>query len=1721
MAIVASLGIAWALGASDLLPQAKGRIGTVTDASSLAQTRNMTITGVNIYSKEMDGDWYQQNSFNISNFDFSNGIRLRVAINKGNNVWDNFDLKPTSADGRLILGENHLEKSDKDGGATNDFAAGVWMKLFVNDKEVTTGNVKYNISLSFTADDVIMTITAPESTVYALNAEFIEQDDELDLTGTPREGWGAKLLAGPDKDGWYSATVSMSDRGGIGVQALDGNNLATEKGYISGDGMSIDPASGKTYTLTSNDAEEFATFDGPRGTYTFSYKPEGNLFKVSKPEAGYYIIGSFNGWSISEGYYKFTEKEDAPGTYTCLMPRILEKNESFVIVKDLDIYNIYNKKGSTAPTGSTPIALSIAKGLTLTTLNNAVKVSEAIVNPEFTFNPEAKTLLVNKWVNPNIWNNPSVDYSSAPKLLLKGANVTINNHATNWNTTGNDRDAYAKFKASENEKFPAADGWMVLKEVSFTNSSELEFGIMRAGTTNAQFDLPKDKRPQDDSYDPGDKGDSYGWIWAKSKENNQVSTETPIDCAYSNYNNTNNTKHPDEGYNLKGQVGTYDLYFNPETMQIVFGGSYAWQFYGAIGTNGRFESIAMQPGENGKWQITFDNCVGGQFSFRHSDPTQATGWRYIGSPVDPADQNSNSISANGTFQGSDKDRENWVSHLTGSHTFILDPLTMMLEVSGDESVVAERVKVMFLNGDEYEGAYGYLQMNNRTPANHHNEMENHKHGAVITVYFSDGSKKYLVNSSETDLLPDTEAPYALQLSDTEKAVHFDLGETDSKFNFALNWRDIKNATFSITTVGKTVEVDENEYNLYRIRGNVWGTNNWNYFKVLDKVDDDWYAATDIHFDGTNFEIVRTNNTENFTIYGGTDNDTRRGTYYGAIDDFYINDGEVHDCVNRYDSEEGISGEGHNFALGQPGTYTVWFSPTKKQIILYGSYKDSKNATVYFVDRDILSGHAKAYAYNNEFIDPNGENSHEDFEVAFGGAPMTLLASDHPLYNLVDPMGTEMKIYSHSFDMNRLPRIRFNDENGGTAEHETRNLRVVDNGVYLFGDELLPSNYYVDEANGGPELCVYPNVYHDMAKNSIYVDVDEFTKYMENGGDISFSIAWEKDSHTMVTTGVRGTTTGVLTDEISGKRYVRLTLSEAAIPDGTMMKMYVWEGTEKNDYLKCGVSGHNHTSIADLNANCTDANRPLAFESVKYVDGGIYTRSTTDAPAQTIQDGIEVYLVEAAEGTLKVFNASGDSESVKELKLERTVKENESDEYYIAKDMNPASTFRIKTVIDGNEYWYAGTSGTNTNMMHSMKYDVERQDATPATSFSIAGNVENITRYDVTFDRMDKTVYAVGVTKEPGFQIHTELNEGHAGNGFFIVDAVANDGDDDNLVWTIDGVTVKQPETSLIIQHDENFGSDEAHHDNTTLSITPTADYETYFSSNGANKLASHTQLTPYTSSDGQTQPGFSSFNVKAYTAGEYTVNIQNKNLYEKNSGTLVFKNTMKKIRLVARPTIQSVGLAINGQLLLPHCNSDQISDNAAGNELFFLLDPEAKPYKTGTLDHTIVWKPEEKTCMETLMATAGPNQIEVYFRIEKENPKGNYAPSVVRRAASATANPSYDLEDGMTKYDIMHTLSTENLGLEAGNTTPANVTFQIKQNGILGRPQTVKVYAALPQDITLPTEIEEIEADDIIETTDGEAVIYDLNGIRVNAENLAPGIYIVVKGEKTEKIIVK
>lgn len=90
-------------------------------------------------------------------------------------------------------------------------------------------------------------------------------------------------------------------------------------------------------------------------------------------------------------------------------------------------------------------------------------------------------------------------------------------------------------------------------------------------------------------------------------------------------------------------------------------------------------------------------------------------------------------------------------------------------------------------------------------------------------------------------------------------------------------------------------------------------------------------------------------------------------------------------------------------------------------------------------------------------------------------------------------------------------------------------------------------------------------------------------------------------------------------------------------------------------------------------------------------------------------------------------------------------------------------------------------------------------------------------------------------------------------------------------------------------------------------------------------------------------------------------------------------------------------------------------------------------------------------------------------------------------------------------------------------TTAKPFYLQINQNGIKSPVYTVNVTRTNKVDENgVPTGVEELPVDgEYVEGEEVEAIYYNLNGVKMNAERLEPGIYIKVTGTKSEKVYIR
>ncbi len=453
-------------------------------------------------------------------------------------------------------------------------------------------------------------------------------------------------------------------------------------------------------------------------------------------------------------------------------------------------------------------------------------------------------------------------------------------------------------------------------------------------------------------------------------------------------------------------------------------------------------------------------------------------------------------------------------------------------------------------------------------------------------------------------------------------------------------------------------------------------------------------------------------------------------------------------------------------------------------------------------------------------------------------------------------------------------------------------------------------------------------------------------------------------------------------------------------------------------------------------------------------------------------------------------------------------------------------------------YYYGPGQDNFPMQPNLKYSLSKSAKAEDVGYFSIGSEEDALQnegYKVIFDSINSTAFAESQESEPQFIITTESGE-RAEKDYFLINAIANDKDaGEGLGWKPDGyeVPIEQTPNMLFVSHSSNFGGNESninedHYDGTEVSIEPTYSYSRYFAEGNGNIHPAVVAPLQFYSSNTSGSSNISKFDIKAYTAGEYLINIESP-MIQDSTGNILFKSSEKTFKLRVLPTVQSVGLAINGKLILPEIENSSINPNSS--QLAIVIQSDDDPEKEEDVyttmgtnpkgeSTTLVWSTMQGVCMETYMADA--SNVEIYWKFadlsEQEEQEYSKRRSVVALENSTLSdNNENTLLDGMTKYSRNNSINDSAIENHKGNNKYARALFQVAQNGLLSSPQEVRIYNKPNENV--PTGLKYVESMEAEEEMAEQ--YYDLRGVRVNPNNLAHGIYISVKGRSSKKIIVR
>ena len=1113
-----------------------------------------------------------------------------------------------------------------------------------------------------------------------------------------------------------------------------------------------------------------------------------------------------------------------------------------------------------------------------------------------------------------------------------------------------------------------------------------------------------------------------------------------------------------------------------------------WELYGNItNQDGENKSVKLQQNryEPTEWSVTLNKVYSGNFTFRRSNPFAEDGWLTVGSPINVANENSNVITDGGTYAASATDMEPWnvpftntgFAYLTlqvnddGSYNLIVDTDTDW-EIYGnittaDGSDASVKLTQDWRNPTKWSVSPNKLYVGNFTFRRTNPFAED--------GWTHVGSLKNTENP-DSNVIPG-DGTYPASATEMEEWHNQIIGSAkltlevkeDGTYNLI-----VENATNDYLELYGNITKADGSYASVPLQRDPADPTKWSV-----KLPSTTYPG--------NFTFRKVDPTvEGGWTYIGSPNDpanensnviTGNGTYPGSTTD-----------IEQWNSRI-TGGATLTLQFNEDGTYTLKVDGAKTAAV-------PVKASITFVE----SGEV--------YEDSTGTLRIPSILLHNDGCNKTT-AHTHKIYIELEYSDGSTKCLSNGPDQAKI------GDNSLTAYGSKYNLSL------MFGETtpVMDSryNYTLNWLLGNPLLTISKvgaivtvneadyNMYRIQGnvRGGEYIDEVAVLDKVDDDWYIAKDIHLDAPNISIVRTDVKGNVySGDNIDPSNGRWW-----SAKNAPD---------------DYIVDDGKYHDCAIVADSE----DTGHGLEIEQ-----GGSYTVYFSPTLGQ-------IRVVRSRPVKVEIYTAGGGlytSPDTEKIPVENeTLTSDQAPRYtYTFEEATVGSDFKFKvTMTDGTEYWYVSEAEANKAT------DMEPETSYKATGFKVEepagettgyyhivnGTDSSINTYDITFDWSTQEVYLTPVVL-PNFKI-AHIEEQFGENEHYVVRGLPDEGSwklsvDDEIV------EVALPSTTLAVSHKADFGgitvANEDHYANVEVTVAPQAGYAEFFAAPDTknkhavivdNRLASTSSRTY---SGGEHEADRSIAEVKAFTAGHYTVTVASGDIYEDE--TRLFKHQSRDFKMIVTPTVESIGLALNGNLIMPEFTTgDDYTYQPGITPLHVVVNPDSV-YYTGAKDgKQIEWHPAKRTNMHSMMADN--DQVEVYFKVEAKQgaEPGARTRSVVRRTGeSALDNGSYEVPDGYTKYSIYNTLNTENLGLDKDSDKPAKVSFVVKQNGIVGQPQTVNVYTKQPGNV--PTDIEEIDIP--ADGDEGETVIYDLHGIRIDAENLIPGVYVVVKGNKAEKVYLK
>lgn len=727
-----------------------------------------------------------------------------------------------------------------------------------------------------------------------------------------------------------------------------------------------------------------------------------------------------------------------------------------------------------------------------------------------------------------------------------------------------------------------------------------------------------------------------------------------------------------------------------------------------------------------------------------------------------------------------------------------------------------------------------------------------------------------------------------------------------------------------------------------------------------------------------------------------------------------------------------------------------------------------------------------------------------------------------LKSLLDDAYINCKVYKAPIKKRNdktVNRIIFNKE----SKYQTRNLVVVDGGVYFPNDNLYPSNIVrIKEDN--TVLEVYPDDYEDNYPGyyTVYLDDSYFENFSKDhvGNDENKRICFKLTVNEEEKTGQVGTVT-MMYDLIGDKSLYRIDIPTDWVKEGDEVDIEFYEALRHYDDINPNEEYPGHNWSANQNGyyvcqNSGDKGK-IKIKDAIFKDGTVYYRNGETKNIREITTPHSLYL-NNVEGTTVI----NDSPITKPYKFSESENAAGKLTYYIrnvkkGSKFNLLAKYNILKEINHNDSIFElvdciYSDKVNRELRTGNRYDYENRTSADKDVFSFSVPTEGVDKYNVIVIWEDSQIYVTPVEESPDFKFK-ELRSGDGesfsntdGETHIRVDATYGDNEEvDNAVW-------------VYINNNENFGKNQDHYKTITATIKaePGSKYEKSIKKSMNKDFKIHVDTSTggvlYNANTTTTTTDTHIVKFTPYTAGIYNLTVA----LPKSLSDMQADNVVIPVRV--RPTLQSIGLLI-------HYARKVVEDNGNVTLNCNILEDFKEVYKT--VDGTI-WNKDQ-----LLLTTdeADPAEVKIWFKVtDKKSDSGTMSnpdqplPYSLDRPATyrtpgetmlAAEGSVLDVTEETQSVPEGYTLYTNRNSLSAEDLKNKEISFIVSHNGIMSTPQTLNVNPNASV-----TGIEEIESADM-GTEETEAIYYDLNGLKVSADNLIPGLYIKVKGNTRTKIMVE